>query len=544
MRIRALSVLGVVSLASGASCAGDQFRIVAQRNADVPGVPGAAFATIGPPVVDDTGEVYFFASWGISAGTAAIFSAPAAAPSIFLREDGAIPGIAFPPYDIRLFAVSPSGIDSGVAVLTQAHPSSSSTDAIIHLDTAGATLVHLDGEPAPAGPGDAFVQNSLPVSISRAGHVAYTVGLENTPGGGADDRALFVFDPADDSHRRLVTEGDPFPSGGGTFAGIGPSGYFDTPTVNSSGHAAFRADGGVFVSAPGAPIDEIVRIGQVILLTDDPVEVAVVNPPRINDAGDAGFGIDFAGTAAWDAVSVWFEVGAWGIEVGQEADHPSPGPNTGVFSSLSSEVLINAASDIAFRGRTSEDDGSTAGGLFVFKSRESLTSTGVAYEGGPAPGGGVYTDIYDNVSWDINDAGQVLFACPMTDAGGTRETLFVYSPDRGVRRLLAVGETIAGQTVSNINGLSPGIHGAGALSNTGQIAVRVRFDSGDDAVVRTGACPADFAEPFGSLDFSDVIGFLVAFGAMSPNADLSSPYGELNFDDLIAFLIAFGAGCP
>ncbi len=55
---------------------------------------------------------------------------------------------------------------------------------------------------------------------------------------------------------------------------------------------------------------------------------------------------------------------------------------------------------------------------------------------------------------------------------------------------------------------------------------------------------ADLAEPFGSLDFSDVVAFLTAFGAMDPAADLAPPMGVFDFSDVVAFLGAFGAGCP
>ncbi len=56
--------------------------------------------------------------------------------------------------------------------------------------------------------------------------------------------------------------------------------------------------------------------------------------------------------------------------------------------------------------------------------------------------------------------------------------------------------------------------------------------------------PADLAQPFGVLDFDDVLAFLVAFGAMDPAADLAAPMGVFDFDDVLAFLVAFGAGCP
>lgn len=55
---------------------------------------------------------------------------------------------------------------------------------------------------------------------------------------------------------------------------------------------------------------------------------------------------------------------------------------------------------------------------------------------------------------------------------------------------------------------------------------------------------ADLAEPYGTLDFSDVIAFLTAFGASDACADLAEPLGTFDFSDVIAFLGAFGAGCP
>lgn len=59
------------------------------------------------------------------------------------------------------------------------------------------------------------------------------------------------------------------------------------------------------------------------------------------------------------------------------------------------------------------------------------------------------------------------------------------------------------------------------------------------------ACsPADFAEPFGTLDFSDVIAFLAAFSAMDASADFALPAGVFDFSDVIAFLGAFASGCP
>jgi hypothetical protein len=60
----------------------------------------------------------------------------------------------------------------------------------------------------------------------------------------------------------------------------------------------------------------------------------------------------------------------------------------------------------------------------------------------------------------------------------------------------------------------------------------------------TGCNAADLAVPYGVLDFTDIVAFLGAFGAMDPLADLAPPTGIFDFTDVVAFLGAFGPGCP
>jgi len=82
--------------------------------------------------------------------------------------------------------------------------------------------------------------------------------------------------------------------------------------------------------------------------------------------------------------------------------------------------------------------------------------------------------------------------------------------------------------------------GSGSVVEAGVDAVSVTVLTCEDAP----PCPADLAEPFGTLDFSDVVAFLAAFGTADPAADLAAPFGTLDFSDVVAFLGAFGAGCP
>ncbi len=58
------------------------------------------------------------------------------------------------------------------------------------------------------------------------------------------------------------------------------------------------------------------------------------------------------------------------------------------------------------------------------------------------------------------------------------------------------------------------------------------------------ACVADFAEPFGVLDFFDVQAFLTLFSQMDPAADLAPPMGVFDFFDVQVYLGAYSAGCP
>jgi hypothetical protein len=66
----------------------------------------------------------------------------------------------------------------------------------------------------------------------------------------------------------------------------------------------------------------------------------------------------------------------------------------------------------------------------------------------------------------------------------------------------------------------------------------------DNVVIETGGCnDADFAAPFGTLDFFDVQAFLAAFSAHASAADLNGD-GVFDFFDVQRFLTSFSAGCP
>jgi len=84
-----------------------------------------------------------------------------------------------------------------------------------------------------------------------------------------------------------------------------------------------------------------------------------------------------------------------------------------------------------------------------------------------------------------------------------------------------------------------------AISADGRVIIgHTAFSGAWIVTLEYGCSGADLAEPYAQLDFSDVVAFLNAFGAMSGEADLAEPFGQWDFSDVVAFLTVFGAGCP
>ncbi|MEZ6242635.1 MAG: GC-type dockerin domain-anchored protein [Phycisphaerales bacterium] len=114
-----------------------------------------------------------------------------------------------------------------------------------------------------------------------------------------------------------------------------------------------------------------------------------------------------------------------------------------------------------------------------------------------------------------------------------------------VDNLLIAAVPIAGLTIAGGN-ICFGHADVNSSVSTNANAASLLFTLIDNVVVeRTGPCnAADLAPPFGVFDFSDVIAYLTAFGAMDPDADLDLPIGVWDFSDVIAFLTTFAGGCP
>lgn len=184
----------------------------------------------------------------------------------------------------------------------------------------------------------------------------------------------------------------------------------------------------------------------------------------------------------------------------------------------------------------------------------------------------------DNVEGNSDvDDGTTVLTSPAMDASGGNTTLTYalwYSNNVGVidDSMTVELSNNNGGSWTTIDTLGPDSQGGGWIEYAFDIdsifptpsgQVRVRFsvsdlfegsvvEAGVDKVqlvervcedIQIGCSVADFAEPFGALNFFDISAFLTAFSAGDSAADINGD-GSHNFFDISDFLGIFGEGCP
>mgnify|MGYP003630101964 CR=1 FL=1 len=542
--IQKISMIGLlIPMTSGSLIA--QPEVIAIENMAVPGITGKFYDSFGSPVIDDVGVVYFKAEWGAAFQDGGFMITENGSTAILLREGVDVAGIPFTVGRFSDVAVSQSGLSSGVAAVTSVR-GVNNRYSVLKIDNDGVSLIHYDGDAAPVGFGTAFYRSNMPLSIARDGSVGYSVHLSGTPGGSADDKALFRYNQNNESYSEIVREGDLFPSGDGMFAGSCQSSlrYFCTPLINSRGDSAFISNGGIFVKDESG-MHTSVRYG-------DPVgsgSFDSLSYPKMNGFGQVAFSAEFQGSSSFDGVFIESEGVLNAAPLGGLAPTTMGGFFGAFRTPISTFVQFNDRGEVSFGSQTTEQNaqgnGRVGEGLFVFDG-DSVISIARKYE--PAPGGGIFDSTYEVGSWMMNDVGQILYHAYIDEDEFTntnRKTYFLYTPGIGSEKLIATGDEIDGRTVTSITDLESGFAAAGALNIHGEVTLQVRLDSDFDAIVLISdhqPCIADLTGD-GVLNFFDVSAFLLGFGANDPISDFTGD-GVWNFFDVSAFLLAYSAGCP
>jgi hypothetical protein len=175
-------------------------------------------------------------------------------------------------------------------------------------------------------------------------------------------------------------------------------------------------------------------------------------------------------------------------------------------------------------------------------------------------------DSGDTIGGNLGDAtanarGDVVFQSWIDHTDGSRTfAMLHYHNDYNTRTILLRDKTFEVRPgdlrqVANWSYIrnTGGVGGENSgLSEDGQFAFRVDFADGSSGIAvadltAVAPCPADFAEPFGEIDFFDVQAYLSLFAAGDLRADIAPPPsgdGVLTFFDVLEFLNRFAEGCP
>jgi hypothetical protein len=369
-------------------------------------------------------------------------------------------------------------------------------------------------------------------------------GLAGNGGNGGDAAAIWASEPADQVlvYQNLIYDivgGSGGKGGRGGYGAQGGSGGNGADTGitfvcggdgGNAGHCGQDSDGGDGGDAGSANA----------LLVENPAVRAIFSQNTVVDIlpgarGDRGDRVNTT-TPAWGGNG---GVGGWPNYCEGSDGVDRARPNNGVngpygayadsagltTSSTTSGIQAQAINNIFSIGATSDAFAFISNGSGIIASDSNLFDTGAMedyFTGSGTTSLGFAFVLGDPMFADAGIADfRVMPGSPAIDAGDSFN-------------VASLGMTV------DLDG-NPRIVDDADTPNTGLFNP---IDMGAYELSVAPDCPADFAEPFGALDFSDVLGFLTAFGSMDPAADLEAPLGQFDFSDVLAFLSAYGAGCP
>jgi len=330
-----------------------------------------------------------------------------------------------------------------------------------------------------------------------------------------------------------------------TFAGFAAGSQFGyaiarIDDTNDDGHAD------LIVGAPGEVVGGFANAGRAYIISgEDSTVLRTLDGPMSTGAqfgqGVAGVG-DLDGDAITDVVvaapgagTALVFSGASGLPLLSPLNADPGNSSFGVFFvGYSGDVNNDGTNDI-YIGDFGDSAG--LGKAYVFSGADASrlhTFTGSFPGDGLGPGRGLLADI------DRDGHDDLAIGSYLNDAGANNAgRIEIFSGRTG-----NILRTITGTNANFQLGFD--CVGIGDTDDDGWPDLLASAANRNTVYIIRGVnpCPADLAEPFGTLDFSDVLAFLTAFGSQDPAADLAEPVGVFDFSDALAFLAAFGAGCP
>lgn len=399
------------------------------------------FGTMGGhvPFVNSAGEIAFFnALTGTLGGLAdswAIFAGRGAGDSleIVVRGNQPVPDGGGDRFSFQLHLLDFN--DSGAVVFKNL--TTRDVHGIWRSDRPAGGIPRIVGEGDPGPRGDGVMAGVQGVEfvltvMNQSGQVAFLDDVITDSGA-----LLGVYRGSGaGSLAEIARQGDPVPSGDGTFAG------FDLQTalsINDGGEVSFMgllnatsqgtANDVALFRGSGTTTTELVRKGDP---TPDGNGRFLFAQPRtraiLNSRGNLLFHCHLTG-ASGGATEGLFLAGDQGVQQIARLNQPAPGG--GVFSSFSQVRALNDDDQVAFLAFVDNGGFVDVAGLFFY---ENGTLISIVREGDALPGFGTITEVVTSTGLEdavrptrrfLNDVGQVAFAFH----AGNQSGIAIASPD-------------------------------------------------------------------------------------------------------------------
>ncbi len=424
-----------------------------------------------------------------------------------------------------------SSLDSGIAPFNLPFPSSLSSQ-YLSLDTDGGIAIRYISSGAQTegvfygtnGAGASIIEANNPADPVYSTDLDLSAGMLAVADGPFGAGGARVFDTSG----ALLQH---FPAGGPqSLSGIG------SPTMIADGAIAYRADFGLEDVVAIDEFDGPTRTQTVLASTLGP-SYSFLFTPAANDARQV-----VANTIPGAGPSrriVRFEPD------GSPTTVAETGAATGInFNAFVNSTAIASNGYVAFSARRAAD---SVWGVYLWDGADIIE---IAAGDNPD----IDNSSLANFPPVVNAMGWVAFRA--TDVANDSTALWVGDGDTLVKLVqydqlmpTDLGDIIAGFDFGGFDGKQT-INGVVDINDQGQVGVASFLRNGTIALyvatplITVGCNPADLAEPFGQIDFSDVLAFLTFFSEQSICADLAEPTGQFDFSDIIAFLDAFTNGCP
>jgi hypothetical protein len=520
--VRLFVTLGVVLLICGFGLAGRaagqvQYRTVALSGQPAPGTPaGVNYAAFfGEPVLNDTGQVAYFADLvgsGVTAGNSqAIYAGPVAAPQLLARAGDAAPGMAMG-VNYSSFRNAPALNDAGQvayrATLTGSDVTFTDDQAIYAGSLAAVQLVAREGGPAPGtSAGVNYLSFPSEPALNDAGQVAYSARLTGSGVAGDSDEATYAGPLA--APQLIVREGNAAP---GASPGVNYTEFNSlTPALNDAGQVAYRAElDGIGVTTQnyraiyGGPLAApqlVARSGNDAPGTVGLVPYSSFSPPTLNNAGHVAFFAVLAGGGVTPGVTDAIFAGPLAApQLVAREGNAAPGTPVGVKYSHPDLPVLNDDGDVAYFARLTGPGVGSANDGALYAGPPTAPQL-VAREGDAAPGtpAGVSYELLP-FSLALSNAGQVAYPAYLAGNGVTSENnrgLFLFDPLLGGLLVAREGQlfdvggddfrTIADGGITFIAGRSDDMRTG--LSNARTLAFGLSFTDGTSGIFTATIVP-------------------------------------------------------